>query len=404
MQSYTKAPSDEGAVTGRHSRPVTEGENPSHPSSEPIGLYLHIPFCRSKCVYCDFCSFPRPDEALMSAYVDELIRRMERAPARDREVDTVYFGGGTPTLLPPLLVRKLTEAIHANFRILPDAEITVECNPTGEIDWTPWVAGGINRVSMGVQSMQDAELHRLGRRHRAADVSRTVADVRRAGIRNVNLDVMLGIPEQTAASLEDTLEKMLALEPTHLSAYCLTVEEGTPLDRLLAEGRITIPDEEQTLALYEQVCRTLASHGWEHYEISNFAKAGYCSLHNTHTWQYREYLGLGVAAHSFLDGERFGNSRDMDAFLRGEDIVIERNRPTGDEMISEYVMLALRLSDGLCEQDFLLRFGKSIDEVLDAPLDPFIQQGLMTHKNGRVALTEQGFAVSNAILSDILPL
>ena len=404
MQSYTKAPSDEGAVTGRHSRPVTEGETPSHPSSEPIGLYLHIPFCRSKCVYCDFCSFPRPDEALMSAYVDELIRRMERAPARDREVDTVYFGGGTPSLLPPHLVRKLTEAIHANFRILPDAEITVECNPTGEIDWTPWVAGGINRVSMGVQSMQDVELHRLGRRHRAADVSRTVADVRRAGIRNVNLDVMLGIPEQTAASLEDTLEKMLALEPTHLSAYCLTVEDGTPLDRLLAEGRIAIPDEEQTLALYEQVCRTLASHGWEHYEISNFARDGFRSRHNTHTWQYREYLGLGVAAHSFLDGERFGNSRDMDAFLRGEDIVIERNRPTGDEMISEYVMLALRLSDGLCEQDFLLRFGKSINHALDAPLDPFIQQGLMTHKNGRIALTEQGFSVSNAILSDILPL
>ena len=234
----------------------------------PIGLYLHIPFCRSKCVYCDFCSFPRPDEALMTAYVEELIRRMERDPAcaaaRKRTVDTVYFGGGTPSLLPPHLACKLTEAVHSHFQILPNAEITVECNPFGDMDWSPWVSGGVNRVSMGVQSMQDEELRRLGRRHRAHDVTLAVAAARRAGIHNVNLDVMLGIPGQTADSLADTLDRMLALEPNHLSAYCLTVEEGTPLARLLAQGRVSVPDEDQTVSLYEQASRTLTAKGWEH--------------------------------------------------------------------------------------------------------------------------------------------
>ena len=382
--------------------PPTAPVQPDQPARLPIGLYLHIPFCHSKCLYCDFCSFPRPDASLMEAYVAELIRRIGTAPGRDRAVDTVYFGGGTPSLLSPHLAERLTTAIHQSFHVLPDAEITVECNPTHEIDWAPWTAGGVNRVSMGVQSMQEDELRRIGRRHRAEDVRRAVSDVRRAGVDNINLDIMLGIPSQTSASLSDTLDRMLALEPDHLSAYCLTVEEGTPLARLLAEGRTAVPDEDTTMGLYEQVSRTLCAAGFEHYEISNFAKAGRRSRHNTHTWQYREYLGLGVAAHSFLDGERFGNSRDLDAFLLGEDIVCERNRPTGAEQISEYIMLALRLSDGLDEAEFLARFGRSVDEALDSPIQPFLDKGLLTRSHGRLAMTKQGWAVSNTILSDIL--
>ena len=371
--------------------------------SLPIGLYLHIPFCRSKCLYCDFCSFPKPDPALMEAYVDELCRRMAAAEVGDRPVDTVYFGGGTPSLLPPHLVTRLTEAVYRRFRILPDAEITVECNPTGDVDWSAWVAGGVNRVSLGVQSMQDEELHLLGRRHRRDDVCRAVEEIRRVGIDNFNLDVMLGIPRQTSDSLADTLTQLLALEPTHLSAYCLAVEEGTPFDRLQKDGRITFPDEEFTAARYEQVAATLKECGWEHYEISNFAPPGYRSRHNTHTWQYREYLGLGVAAHSFLDGQRFGNSRDMDAFLRGECIEAERTRLTRQEQIGEYIMLGLRLAEGISEADFLARFGKPLLHCLAAPITPLVHHNLRTYQHGRLALTQQGWLVSNSVLSEIIP-
>ena len=373
-------------------------------TKEPMGLYVHVPFCRSKCLYCDFCSFPKPDPSLMEAYVDELIRRMEDPAAlgHGRTVDTVYFGGGTPSLLPAPLVTRLTEAIHRCFQILPHAEITVECNPAGQVDWEAWVTGGVNRVSLGVQSMVDEELHRLGRRHRADDVRRTMEDVRRHGIHNISVDVMLGIPCQTADSLAYTLDSLLSLNPYHLSAYCLTIEDGTPFDRLKKEGRMTFPDEEETAARYEQVASTLAAHGWEHYEISNFAKDGHRSHHNSHTWQYREYLGLGVAAHSFLDGVRFGNSREIDAFLRGEDITDERSFPSRQEQISEYIMLGLRLADGIDERDFAKRFNVPLLDCLDAPISPFLKQGLLSYQNHHLALTEQGFLVSNSILSEIL--
>ena len=394
----------------------------------PIGLYLHIPFCRSKCPYCDFCSYPRPTAEGMEAYTHELARRIRTAgevyggvfhnqggttsPAdasRGRlPLDTVYFGGGTPTLLPAHCVTELFGAIREAFCILPHAELTVEGNPAAASReaLAVWSQCGVNRLSLGAQSAQEKELKALGRMHRWEDVVTTVKDARAEGIDNVNLDFMLGIPHQTPESLADTLARALELAPSHLSAYTLMLEEGTLFHRRGRAGLGLPADEdtadEQAVALWEQASATLRTAGYEHYEISNYALPGRRSRHNLHTWQYHDYLGLGVAAHSCMNGVRFGQSRDLEGFLRGEDITEFREVLTPEEQESEYVMLALRLSDGIDEADFARRFGHEFWHTRAAACIPFIEGGFMSRGEGRVRLTERGFPVSNAILSELI--
>ncbi len=393
--------------------------------SEPIGLYLHIPFCRSKCPYCDFCSYPRPTAEGMEAYTHELARRIRQAPqayealfhspagttygnTEKPTVDTVYFGGGTPTLLPTHCVTELFEAIRASFDVLPDAEITVESNPAaaGGESLSVWQACGVNRLSLGAQSAQPEELKALGRLHRWEDVTRTVEEAREAGITNINLDFMLGIPYQTTESLSDTLNRALALEPAHLSAYTLMLEEGTPFYRRGRAGLGLPIDEdaadEQAVALWEQASATLREAGYEHYEISNYARAGYRSRHNLHTWQCHDYLGLGVAAHSCLGGARFGQSRDPEGFLRGEDITEFTEILTPADREAEFIMLALRLADGIDEAEFARRFGHEFIHTYGSACIPFIERGFMAREGGRVYLTERGFPVSNSILAELI--
>ena len=382
---------------------------------------MHIPFCRSKCPYCDFCSYPRPTAERMEAYTRELAHRIREAgklysavphngtgTTSRIPVDTVYFGGGTPTLLPNACIRELFDAIYAAFDVLPDAEITVEGNPatTDGDGLAVWRENGVNRLSLGAQSAQADELKALGRLHRWEDVCRTVADARAAGIENINLDFMLGIPHQTPETLADTLSRALALEPTHMSAYTLMLEEGTPFYRRGRE-RLGLPADEDTadeqaVALWEQASATLRGAGYEHYEISNYARPGYRSRHNLHTWQCRDYLGLGVAAHSCMNGVRFGQSRDMEGFLRGEDITEFREELTLADREAEYIMLALRLSDGVDEGEFAFRFGRDFWHTYGDFCIPYIDGGFLCREGGRVFLTERGFPVSNTILSDLL--
>ncbi len=396
-------------------------------TSAPIGLYLHIPFCRSKCPYCDFCSYPRPTAADMEAYTHELTRRIRAAgmmygahlpndtattrtpPSAPKiTVDTVYIGGGTPTLLPPACVAQLTEAVHEAFCVLPDAEITVEGNPavTDRAALAAWRDGGVNRLSLGAQSAQDAELRALGRLHRWSDVSATVADARAVGLENINLDFMLGIPHQTPATLWDTLARALELAPTHLSAYTLMLEDGTPFGR---RGRAALglpPDaetaEDEAATLWETASALLREAGYEHYEISNYARPGFRSRHNLHTWQCHDYLGLGLAAHSCMGGVRFGQSRDLSAFLRGEDITAFREPLSEDDRLSEYIMLGLRLSDGIDEADFARRFGRDFWSIYGDRCAPLLAGDLMRRDKGRVYLSERGFLVSNAILAELI--
>ena len=389
---------------------------------EPIGLYLHIPFCRSKCPYCDFCSYPRPSEEEMTAYADELARRIREAgetyriishsevgtTSSRRPVDTVYFGGGTPTLLPPAAVHGLFDAICRAFHILPDAEITVEGNPAAASRETlaVWRSRGVNRLSLGAQSAQTQELKALGRLHRWEDVIRTVEDARSVGIAHINLDFMLGIPHQTAESLADTLRRALALRPDHLSAYTLMLEEGTPFHRR-GRAALGLPADEDTadeeaVALWEQASATLRAAGYEHYEISNYALPGCRSRHNLHTWQCRDYLGLGVAAHSCMDGVRFGQSRDLRGFLRGEDITELREVLTPSDREAEYIMLSLRLSDGIGEAEFARRFGRDFWHTYGEACIPFMAGGFLLREGGRVRLTETGFPVSNTVIAALI--
>ncbi|MBE6585310.1 MAG: radical SAM family heme chaperone HemW [Ruminococcaceae bacterium] len=374
-------------------------------SAEPLGVYIHIPFCKSKCPYCDFCSFPHPDEALMSAYVDRLAESLALwgEKCKHRGVDTVYFGGGTPTLLPQNSVSTLLSAVSHHFHLLPDAEITLECNPAtiNRTLLSLWHEGGVNRLSMGAQSAHAIELKGLGRLHTWDDVIRTVEISRAVGIDNINLDFMIGIPHQTPQSLIATLDAAISLAPDHLSAYCLMIEEGTPFAKRGVQA-LGIPDDDGMADLFELASSHIKSHGYEHYEISNYAHPGKRSRHNLHTWQGKEYIGIGVAAHGYVDSVRYGNSRDLKAFLAGEDIVESRRIITSQEAVEESVMLGLRLSDGIDLADIFRRMGKEISSQTNALLRRLSEQGLIRSNGTRISLTDQGFLLSNQIISLLL--
>ena len=369
-----------------------------------LGLYVHIPFCRSKCLYCDFCSFPRQNEEKMVEYVSALFRDLkEHAPAcRDYTVDTVFFGGGTPTTLPAYLLKGLMEEIYKYYNVAPNAEITAECNPiTGQRElFARMRAAGINRLSIGLQSAHEKELKALGRLHSFDTFATCFADARAAGFDNISVDVMSGIPYQTPESRKETLQKVLALGPEHISSYDLIIEAGTPFARKRAT--LSLPDEEAARQMYLEGIAFLAENGYTQYEISNFAKPGFESRHNLKYWNCDEYLGFGVAAYSDFGGVRFGNSRDMEAYIAGLDITEEKGTPDKEERVDEYVMLRFRLCEGIDVRTFEERFGISFEETYGKKLIPFVNEGLVCKEEGRYFLLPKGMLVSNTILSEIL--
>lgn len=368
-----------------------------------LGLYFHIPFCLSKCRYCDFCSFPRADAATVRAYADELCRRLidKAALCRDHLVDTVYLGGGTPTLLPIESMTSILQTLRERYALSRDCEITCECNPaTVTPDYlTALCSLGINRLSIGLQSIHDDELKMLGRAHSYGDFLTTYRDAREAGFENISVDLMYGLPDQTIERFSDSLNALCELSPEHVSAYGLKIEEGTPFYRI--RNTLRLPDEDTEYAMYELLGTCLSSNGYHKYEISNFAKDGRESRHNLRYWRGEEYLGFGPAAHSDFGGVRFGNARDLDGFLAGRDILSESTSPTPHERDEEYVMLRLRLADGISLSDFALRMGMTLHERYPT-VRRMITAGYMAERDGRVFFTDRGFFVSNAILSELL--
>ncbi len=369
-----------------------------------LGLYLHIPFCRSKCLYCDFYSMPRPRTELLDAYTEALCRD---AAAWGKNcdgytVDTVYFGGGTPTVLSTRQLTRILETVAASFHLAPDAELTVECNPvTGAREtFAELRRAGWNRLSIGVQSVHGNELRALGRLHDFSDVCRTWEDAMASGFSNLSADLMSGIPHQTVESWLATIEAVAALSPRHISAYGLIVEEGTPFSRM--EARLPLPDEECARTMYFEGIRALSSNGFLQYEISNFAKPGYESRHNLKYWNCEEYLGLGPAAYSDLGGVRFGNARDVAGYLAGKNITAEREAPSAHDRREEYVMLRLRLTEGVDLADFKARFGASFAEAFGRRLERYIPMGLAEKSSTSYRLTPEGMYVSNAILAELL--
>lgn len=369
-----------------------------------LGLYLHIPFCRSKCLYCDFCSRPNRSENDHAAYTDALCRDLlKRAAACEgHTVDTVYIGGGTPTVLSPALLKKILDTVFANYRVAPHAEITVECNPVAESRemFDTLFAAGANRLSIGVQSAHADELSALGRLHSFSDFEQTVKDARAAGFCNLSADVMFGIPRQTEESYPETLRKVIALAPTHISAYGLIVEEGTPFEKM--GDRLHLPDEEAVCRMYFAGIDLLAKAGYRQYEISNFSRDGYRSRHNLKYWNCDEYLGFGPAAYSDFSGKRFGNSRDISAYVAGKDITEEIDVPSACDRKNEFVMLSMRLSDGIDCREYQRRFGSSFDTDFGQALSRYEKGGFVRKTEHGYAFTPEGMYVSNTILSDVL--
>ncbi len=363
----------------------------------PIGLYLHIPFCRSKCPYCDFYSM-RGNDGEMDAYMCALrLKISESAETLQCKADTLYIGGGTPSVLGAERLKTLVGQTKADF-LTDGAEITVECNPYGlSPDFFAVLAeAGVNRVSIGLQSAVDSERRALGRLSDADGVRAAVLSAQRAGIANISLDVMLGIPRQTAQTLAETLDFCLSLGVPHLSAYILKIEAGTPFEK--RRDALALPDDDQTADLYLQLCETLTQNGILQYEISNFARPGFESRHNLKYWHCEEYLGLGPAAHSFLDGKRFYYPRDLRGFLDGKPPVPDG---TGGDF-TEYAMLALRLCEGLSEKNVQTRFGHGIPQAMRSRAAPLAAHGLLLADESGIRLTRTGFLVSNAVLAELL--
>jgi len=363
-----------------------------------LGLYLHIPFCVKKCDYCDFYSLPA-SETLMENYKDVLISSINNWAVRlSRTADTLYLGGGTPSLLGG---RRISEIVLAakNAFSLKDGEITLEVNPAEKLapDLALATESGVNRISIGAQSGIDSELKLLSRRHTVSDTKRTVADARAAGIKNISLDLMLGIMGQTKESLLRSLDLFMSLEPEHISAYMLQIEKGTPL---ASRDNRDLPDADCTADLYRTASQYLKTAGFSRYEISNFAIRGYESRHNLKYWNCDEYLGLGPSAHSFLDGKRFYYDRDLSAFLKGAEPLVEG---TGGD-IKEYVMLRLRLRDGLLLSELNHRYKKTVSKEFLEFIYLLRDKGLVTFDGDTISLTLEGCLVSNPIISSIIEL
>ncbi len=380
---------------------------------KPLGLYVHVPFCRSKCDYCDFCSIVPNSNSVVEHYTDALILQMEDYSARLRPylIDTVYIGGGTPTSLDEKRLTRIIENIYRNFKIAKKAEFTIEANPaTCDLKSLRRLRKlGVNRLSMGLQSVHDNELRALGRIHTFADLRDTYEAARTAGFDNVSLDLMYGIPEQTEKSFAQTLSTVTALEPDHISMYALKIEDGTPFAR--RKDSLVLPDEDTQYSMYMNGVEYLASRGFERYEISNFARGKKYSAHNLKYWHCEEYFGLGAAAHSFLDGERISTTRNIRDFIDGLEIVNNdinvidsKVAVKGEALADDYVMLAMRLSEGVNVADFNAKFGIDFNEKYGAILDDYVDEGFVEKDERGYRFTSQGMFVSNYILSDVLGL
>ena len=373
-----------------------------------LGLYLHIPFCLQKCNYCDFCSAPASEQT-RAAYVRALCAHLTAiAPmAREYTVDTVYLGGGTPTLLSTEEFSRILDTVRAHFSLFQGAEITAECNPvTGaEALFCGMREAGINRLSVGLQSVHENELKLLGRLHSFADFESTFAAARRAGFDNISADLMFGIPAQTPASFRETLESVCALAPEHISAYGLRVEEGTPFGKM--RDTLPLPSEDEEAEMAELVATLLPARGYGRYEISNYARAGYESRHNLRYWLGTDYLGFGPAAHSFFGGVRFETPADRARYMESVEkgdfdaLFTAHHKIAGKEARDEYVMLRMRLADGVKKADFSHRFGTKFEDCY-GDLTPLVQGGFLVNDNTRVAFTARGMQLSNAILSEWL--
>ena len=370
-----------------------------------LELYLHIPFCIKKCDYCDFLSGPST-RAGQEAYIYALLREMETVSKnlKKRPVDTVFIGGGTPSVPECDVMEKLLQGLRDYIMFSADAEVTIEANP-GTL--TPeklsiYRKYGINRISIGLQSPNNKELAMLGRIHNYAQFLESFQMAREAGFSNINVDLMFAIPGQCYEDWIENLRMVAALGPEHISAYSLIIEEGTPFSR----KKLDLPDEDTEYRMYEDVAAVLKEYGYHQYEISNYAKAGRECRHNEGYWQRKDYLGLGLGAASLLGMERFSNTADMQEYLKNSSAPekIRKNREllTREDEMAEFMFLGLRMTQGVSKKEFQEYFGTAIENIYGEVLKKYKKQGLLLEESGRIFLSREGIHVSNAVMAEFL--
>lgn len=378
-------------------------------NNRPQGLYVHIPFCQSRCIYCDF--FSTTSHSMRPRYVDALCReaylRSRQLGNSGRSIRTVYLGGGTPSQLDIAHLDKLFDTLSACFDLLPDAEITMEANPDDISD--DFLRGlrnlPINRLSFGVQTFSDTRLRFLHRRHTARQAMDTVARCQDAGYHNISIDPMFGFPGETVEDWADDVEKVIRMGVQHISAYALMYEEGTPLYRMLERGEVEEVDEEVSRGMYETLIRRLKNEGYEHYEISNFAQPGFASRHNSAYWEGVPYIGLGAGAHSYDGENRSWNVCALSEYIDG---VSQGRRPCEEEILTpaqkydEYVMVRLRTVGGVDLQVLKEKFGSALLDYFLRMARPHILGGRLKEDNGKVHLSEEGIFVSDDVMSDCM--
>ncbi len=369
-----------------------------------LELYIHIPFCVKKCAYCDFLSGPA-DEETMEYYVRALIREIESIESMKEmyRVVTVFVGGGTPSVLGGEQIERIFAALREKFAMESVREVTIEANP-GTVTrekLKAYRSAGINRISFGLQSANNGELKQLGRIHTYEEFLESYMLAREEGFDNINIDLISAIPNQTVESWKSTVDRILKLQPEHISAYSLIVEEGTPFEKMYGEDgnrKEELPSEEEERLIYQKTKKWLQEAGYERYEISNYAKKGYACRHNLGYWERKEYLGLGLGASSLIGNVRFQNTEEMKTYLKYSDDVRKRKQNeevlTKEEELEERIFLGLRKKDGISK--------KEVDFFCGEQIEKMICQGFLEEKDGNIRLTERGIDISNYVFAEIL--
>ena len=372
-----------------------------------LGVYIHIPFCASKCAYCDFCSLP-DREKLMPYYQDAILLQLQETLPRMKDyfIDSVFFGGGTPSYYGAKRLVEILQELKMGGRLLKDSEITLECNPDSvrQRDISELRREGVNRISIGAQSANDELLRLIGRRHTWHQVELAVARVRRAGIKNISLDLIYGLPSQSRKDWADTLRQALKLKPAHISCYGLRLEEGTPLYEQYKDSPL-LPSEDDQADMYLYAVDLLERQGYHQYEISNFSRQGYESRHNLKYWRLGDYIGFGAAAHSNVGMLRYSYTRNVTRYIKGVfedgDIIDEQEELTAFDRASEYLMLGMRTTWGISKEEYMEVYRSAFDR-LEETLEVFRQNGWAENADGRWHFTPGGFLLSNVLIGILL--
>lgn len=384
-----------------------------------IGLYIHIPFCKQKCSYCDFCSYANK-ESFIKRYIQCVLKEIIEVGNNNKIdfengkddlflVKTIYIGGGTPSLIDSKYIVQIIEDIKLNFEIDEKAEITIEVNP-GTVTLEKledYKRAGINRLSIGLQSTHEHLLKEIGRIHTYLDFLDTFRFAREAGFENINVDLMIGLPNQTLEEVKDSIEEIVSMEPEHISVYSLILEENTPLFKKVEEG-LELPNEDLERKMYWAVKQTLEQNNYIHYEISNFAKKGYESKHNLDCWNQKEYIGFGIAAHSYTNGIRYSNIENIEQYIKNydedkteENLVFHEKQDT-EAMQKEYMLLGLRKIDGVSIQEFKIKFVANPVFLYHSELEKLVNEELLEIDGDMIKLTNKGLDLANIVWEEFV--